>query len=216
MYFLELIASVFGRTYFSALVVSPHTFLLHPFLPMKTLVLSVLALLVLGCQKNDPEASLPAATQVGANTGGCLIDGKPFVPTGWGGGLLSNPTPALFGGFSFDSLYSLQLNGSFNGDNTTVRLFFRSQRPGIYLLNKNTAYYPQGGARYVLNHATYSQSSNQNEVYVTDAQHTGQVTLAYGTVASGISAGTFEFTAASQVDPTKTVTVTSGRFDRKQ
>ena len=185
---------------------------------MKQVLLFLLAatLVLPACKKKDPEASLPAATQMGANTGGCLINGQPFVATTYGGNLLSNPTPALFGGFSFDSVYYVQLNGQLKGERTTLTLFFRSQKQGTYLFNKKTSYYPQSVALYALNHATYRFANNQNEVYVTDAQHTGQVALTYANVATGISAGTFEFTAASQADPTKTVRITNGRFDRKQ
>ena len=182
---------------------------------MKTYLLLSLAatLLAAGCKKDDPEAGLPPATQEGKNTGGCLINGERFVAASRGGGLLSNPTPALLGGFSFDSLYSLQLAGP----NSTLRLFFRSQKTGNYLLNKDTQYYPRAGALYVLNHAVYSMTGSAGgEVYITSSRHTGQVSLNYASVSSGISAGTFEFTAASTTDPNKTVTVTRGRFDCKQ
>lgn len=187
---------------------------------MKTSFHSALAAMLLalsagGCKKDGPEAGLPAATQNGANTGGCLINGELFVATGWGGSLLSNPTPALFGGFSFDSLYTVQLNGQLNKKNTTISLFFRSQRIGTYLFNKNTQYYPQISARYALNHAVL-YSDNAGDIYVTNIQHTGKTVLAFANVQMGISAGAFEFTAASTFDPTKTVTITSGRFDRKQ
>ena len=185
---------------------------------MKNLFLTGLAIILFlpACKKKDPEASLPAATQMGANTGGCLINGQPFVATTSGGNLLSNPTPALFGGFAFDSVYYVQLNGKLNNERVEISLFIRSDHVGTYPLDKDTQYYPQATPKQVLNHATYRFANNQNEVYVTDAQHTGQVVLTYANVATGISAGTFEFTAASQADPTKTVTITNGRFDRKQ
>ena len=183
---------------------------------MKQVLLFLLAaaLALPACKKKDPEASLPAATQVGANTGGCLINGQPFVATTSGGNLLSNPTPALGGGFFEDSLYYLRINGRLDEQATTVTLYFHSQNPGQYILNQRTQYYPV--YLYALDHATYRFANNQNEVYVTDAQHTGQVALTYANVATGISAGTFEFTAASQADPTKTVRITNGRFDRQQ
>ncbi|UOQ99480.1 DUF6252 family protein [Hymenobacter sp. 5317J-9] len=173
------------------------------------------ALLAAGCKKDDPEAGLPPATHEGKNTGGCLINGERFVAAEYGGSLLSNPIPALRGGFSFDSIYTIDLNGQMNGKNTTVSLFFRSQKVGTYLLNKNTGYYPQTSDLYALNHAVL-YSDNAVEVYGTDAQHIGQVVLEYANVQKGISAGTFEFTAVNQSNPNKTVTITSGRFDRKQ
>lgn len=50
---------------------------------------TALALLLTQCRKNDdapakPEDQLPAATQTGANTFGCLLNGKPWMPSGGG------------------------------------------------------------------------------------------------------------------------------------
>lgn len=188
-----------------------------PTVAMKRIYLLGILLALAACAKDDPDAGLPAATQVGANTGGCLINGERFVATGWGkGGLLSSPIPPLFGGFSFDSVYILHLYGSYQNRNTEVTVFFRSQKPGTYLFDKTTQFYPQGSPRYILNHATFSQYDTGGEVYMTSAQHTGQVVFTYADVNRGIGSGTFEFMAASTFDRTKTVTVTSGRFDRKQ
>ena len=186
---------------------------------MKTslvLIVSSFALLSLGaCKKDDPEAGLPPATEVGANTGGCLINGQSFVAASYGGSLLSNPIPALQGGFYEDSLYYLTLSNKTSRGSTNVYLFFRKQVPGNYLFNKNTPTLDRAGLRYTLNYGACFFSDTK-ELFITDAQHTGHVELTYANVSSGISAGTFEFTAASQVDPTKTITITNGRFDRKQ
>ena len=181
-----------------------------------------LGLLTMCGKKEAPDAGLPVATQNGANTGGCLINGERFVATGWGGGLLSNPIPPLSGGFAFDSLYWLQMAGTRGNDNVYLSLFLKRvgrtpPKLGIYHLDQNTQYYPQGGAEFVLNHATYRVSSAAvGETYVTNSQSNGQVNFNYADYGRGISAGTFEFTAASTLDRTKTVTITSGRFDRKQ
>lgn len=93
----------------------------------------VAVLLTLGassCKKDTPEAALPPATHEGKNTGGCLINGERFVAAGWPSGsiLNSNPTPPLSGGFSFDSVYRVLLNGQYRGQNATIMLF-TAQRP---------------------------------------------------------------------------------------
>ena len=183
---------------------------------MKRMYLLGLMLALAACKKDDPAAGLPPATQEGKNTGGCLVNGERFVATGWGSSLLSSPIPPLSGGFSFDSVYRVELNGQYKGQNATVMLFLRNDRLDTYQLNQNTQYYPQGGYRNVLHHATFNVASSGGEVYGTSAQHTGQVVLTRVDLRSGIGSGTFEFTAASTFDRTKTVTVTSGRFDRKQ
>jgi hypothetical protein len=57
---------------------------------MKTKILLFIALtLVLGCCSDDDSKSaseidkLPPATQTGANTAGCLVNGKAFLPKGY-------------------------------------------------------------------------------------------------------------------------------------
>ncbi len=180
-------------------------------------VLLLAALALAACKKDSPEASLPAATQEGKNTGGCLVNGQAFVAQAYGGDILSPPIKAIEGGFYFDSLYYLTLNGKFNDQAISVTLFLRQPKVGAVLLNRNTKFYPQIVALYALNHATYRVvKSGNNEVYGTDAQHTGQVQFTKVSKSSLTSAGTFSFTAVSNQDTTKTITITSGRFDRKQ
>ena len=120
---------------------------------MKTplfVIAPVLLLSLCACKKDAPEASLPDATQVGANTAGCLIDGQAFVASAYGGSLLSNPIPALQYGFSFDSLYYLVMTGTYQGNRATISLFLRTRRVGTWLLNQTTQYYPIGSPRVVL------------------------------------------------------------------
>lgn len=180
-------------------------------------ILALMVLLAAGaCKKNDPAAGLPPATQEGKNTAGCLINGQAFVPKAYGGSPLNNPIPALEGGFYFDSLYYLSLNGQLNGQGVSVTLFLRRPGPRTFLLNRDTQFYPQGSPRLVLNHATYSVEDNSHEVYVTNARHTGRVDLTKADKPSGLSAGTFSFLAVSNRDSTKTITIDNGRFDRKQ
>jgi len=180
----------------------------------RTLPVSFLLVLALiACKKDDPTASLPAPTQDGRNTAGCSINEQAFVAHAYGGGPLSAPLPALAGGFVFDSSYHLVLHGQLNGEGVEVMLFLQGRRPGTYQLNRTTPYYPQATPRSVLSHATYTLARSQ-EVYVTSANHTGEVVLTKATTAQNSSAGTFSFTAVSTRDSTKTVTITSGRFDR--
>lgn len=187
---------------------------------MKTCLLLPLAAALLtasSCKKDAPDAGLPPATQVGANTAGCLINGQTFVPKAYGGSPLSSPIPALEGGFYFDSLYYLSLNGQLNGQGISVTLFLRRPKSGVFLLNRNTQFYPQGVSLYVLNHATYRISGAAGgETYVTNARHTGRVEFTKADKPSGLSAGTFSFSAVSNKDSTKTITIENGRFDRKQ
>ncbi|MBC7493737.1 MAG: hypothetical protein H7221_01920, partial [Flavobacterium sp.] len=49
---------------------------------MKTIIITVCALFLFSCTKNDasPQDQLPPATTIGANTAGCIINGKVIIP----------------------------------------------------------------------------------------------------------------------------------------
>ena len=192
---------------------------------MKTLLASWLLLLALsGCTKDSPEAGLPLATQTGANTAGCLIDGHAFLATGFGSGL--GKVAGIGGGFAFDSAYYLRLNGKFGNTEGSVHLFiiplpnYRSQSLlGTYRLNQTTPVLPAASPTQCRSYAAFFPNDNPQEVYSTNAQHTGTITFTYvnlSNLSKPIVAGTFEFTAVSNLDPSKTIRVTSGRFDRQQ
>jgi hypothetical protein len=175
------------------------------------------------CKKEDPEASLPRISQEGLNTGGFLVDGVPYTATGWPGSLLgsSGPTYALEGGYSFiipgfpvDRRYELRINSERAKKYVVVTLFLRNPGVGSFALNRNTQLPPTAADSTIFDHATISLGTGNGELYTTSASHTGQITLSRAN--RPLSAGTFEFTAVSNLDPTKTVRVTAGRFDRKQ
>ncbi len=70
----------------------------------KIILFSALALLLsatIGCEKD--EIKLPPATQTGANTLGCKINGKPFATTRKysGGGILAFPSYGVEVGYSY-------------------------------------------------------------------------------------------------------------------
>jgi hypothetical protein len=76
-----------------------------------------------------------------------------------------------------------------------------------------TPYYPQATPRQVLSHATCSLARSQ-KVYITSAHYIGEVVITKATTAQNPSARTFSCTAVSARDSTRTITITSGRFDR--
>ncbi|MFD2718626.1 hypothetical protein ACFST9_07855 [Hymenobacter monticola] len=181
---------------------------------MKSTCCACLSLALLGaCGKDAPDAGLPPATQTGANTGGCLVDGERFIATGTSGTLLSNPIPALSGGFYNDSVYWLSMRCSTPRGIAHVTLYAHAQTAGTYPFNRRVA--SVGGAMPRFGYGSVS-FSNPYEYYVTDARHTGRLVLTYANKNAGISAGTFEFAAVNVRDSTNSIKVTYGRFDSKQ
>ena len=193
---------------------------------MRTILLLSLAvtLLAASCKKDGPEAGLPTATHTGANTAGCLINGQPFVATGFGSG--PGKVAGLGGGFAYDSAYYLRLNGQLGGQDGSLHIYLRSI-PNYktnsliisYLLNEQSAYMPAASPKHCRNYGAFFPNDNSGEVYITDDIHVGKVDFTHVNLADlsrPITAGTFEFTAVSTSDPSKVLRVTSGRFDRQQ
>jgi hypothetical protein len=176
------------------------------------------------CKKDAPQASLPRISQEGLDTGGFLVDGVAYPATGWSGPFLSmaGSSSALEGGYAFSipgfpvkPEYELRINSKQAGQYVTVTLFLSNPAVGEFVLNR-TINLPRTAADSVIfDHATLSFQSGNGEIYTTSAVHTGRILMSR-VGRPTVAAGTFEFTAVSNLDPNKTVRVTAGRFDRRQ
>ena len=172
---------------------------------MKILLLVLPLLIVIGCHKNDPSPTeqLPAATQTGANTIGCLVNGQPWVPAGNNGS--SNYTVS----------YDRGLGATFD-----LRAYRYQQNPDNFqniIIETSRLYGPK----------TYSIKDSLNTRVVINDRLTGcylsslepgtyrkgTLTVTRLDLQAGIIAGTFDFTL---VKPgCDTVRITQGRFDKK-
>lgn len=169
------------------------------------LLITELALLASGC-KDLLQPSLPAATQEGKDTFGCLLDGKAWLPN-----RKHTLDDILEGHVSGNKLFSLKAE-----DNRTPANFYLSVadstgiRPGTYRLRagfdgnydvvqgSNTVQYSGGAA-------------NQGHLTVTKFEPFARTGPSGATVKGAIVSGTFEFTASSGSG--QTITVREGRFD---
>ncbi|MBG8555588.1 DUF6252 family protein [Hymenobacter guriensis] len=188
------------------------------------------SLLLSACEKEDPVSLLPDSTQTGQNTGGFLLDGTAYPATGWTGSFLgmAGTIPPLVGGYDVSALaplpgwqvrpeYSLSLNSARGKKQVTVTLYLRKPQVGQFLLNQDTGLPPLAPDSTVVDHATvYISEGSSSELYQTSSRHTGRIVLTVSYPDAAVSAGTFDFTAASTTNPSNTVTVSAGRFDRKQ
>lgn len=178
----------------------------------KALLLLILLLpsfLSTTCHKNDDDFGLPPATQTGANTFGCLIDGKPWVAD-----IAPNILdPAMR---KLDMSYDETLSGVFY--NNTFALFarlvndttslsfavtgFKLEKPGLLdvALNKLSIRYRQ--------HSPLVKTYEMNETLPYKYEITKLDTLA------NICSGRFEFYVISS-DKSDTLHITEGRFDKK-
>jgi hypothetical protein len=156
------------------------------------LLLSTLFIFVSCDKDNDKSQSpidqLPPATQTGANTFGCLINGEPFVVSN-----TSNQTAIYQGGFlqfGAKGIYMVVLDPIEIGINYQFMDLGQGQASAKYFEDPN----PQLGCHY-----------EYNDTYQGTVRFTKIDTVNY------IISGTFEF--SSVTDNCENINITNGRFD---
>ncbi|MBC6992035.1 hypothetical protein [Hymenobacter sp. BT491] len=165
--------------------------------------------LLLGTQCHQPQDpmpvyQLPPATQTGANTFGCLVNGKAFIPNGSDGNR----------GAPFTVVYEPSYQGAL-----VIRAFRytkksdQSTRQDLVIGVDGV----QGPGRYPLNRryqeGTFSANGAPCDFYAGDAHYrTGELVITYLNKPAGIIAGTFHFTLYQP--GCDSLIVTEGRFDK--
>ena len=183
---------------------------LPPMLQKLPLYLALVLLTQCSKCKNDPRpvdpvSQLPPATQTGANTFGCLVNGQAYTPSGYNG------TPN----------YAVVYDPGFQGGTLDVRSY-RYPAPG------KSQYLVVGGVN-ISRTGTYPFSPAQAGAFFTDefrsspcddyhsnragTTSTGSITLTRLDLQAGVISGTFAFTLAQP--GCDTIKVTQGRFDKK-
>ena len=158
------------------------------------------------CKHNDPAPvdQLPPATQTGANTFGCLVNGQPWTPKGYNG--TSNYS------IYYDSNYR---KGTLNIATYRYNSSDNSSRQDIIIFSdslKSTGLYPLT----ISNHpeALFYGSKGQCEFHQNEAHYRqGTLTITRFDLSAGIISGTFSFTLYKP--GCDSVRVTQGRFDKK-
>jgi hypothetical protein len=178
-----------------------------------TSLLVIIVSITTSCKKdgnnNTPDPNnipgLPPATQSGANTFGCLVNGVPWVPEGYGGG-----SPNL--SIDYDPGFN---NGIFNivakkitmSENTQIIIGVRDSLNFVidsqsYNLIRDGLY----GSYYFNNCRLFSGDSTTNIIF-------GSMKISKLDRQKRIIAGSFDFSFMSNI--CDTVSVTQGRFDFK-
>ena len=139
-------------------------------------------------QTTQPEPQLPAETQTGANTFGCLVDGKVFVPKG------SFPYSGLSASIQFEIL---NFNAKNKEESTGMVIILRGfNKIGEYVITSSND--------------EIGISKDNQDFYAYD----GKIIITKYDRVEKILSGQFYFTAKhSQTG--KTISITDGRFDVK-
>jgi Family of unknown function (DUF6252) len=167
------------------------------------------AFFFVSCKKDISE--LPPATQTGANTFGCKIDGVFWAPQSFAGTNASNKLEASYGGNN--DVFINARNFSSSPTETEFEIYLKNVTgPGVYNLNTATGISPGQSASYA--YYIKRKITPLNE-WVTNAQFTGTVEITKSDKVNHIISGTFSFTAGVLSGTGAALNVTEGRFDVK-
>ncbi|UYZ58307.1 hypothetical protein [Hymenobacter latericus] len=155
-------------------------------------------------QPKRPEDQLPPATQTGANTFGCLVNGQPWTPQGNDG--TGNYSIVCDPGYNY-GLLNVATYRIYNKGTAHQTLGFYSdsvRAPGRYPITYRSRH-----------RGNFIDRPTRCEYFSRDAgtYSRGSFTITRLDLQAGIVSGTFDFTL---VKPgCDTVKVTHGRFDKK-
>ena len=159
------------------------------------------------CKKDKAsEDQLPPATQTGANTFGCLVNGKVFVPKGYDGTGRPNPHVQYDYDLNGQPYFSIETNLFVNSNSQGgVLLVFRNLNSTRYYSINNDLRFTVGWPQVL--------SNCGGQTLDTTVKSRGGGTITKLDISNQIISGTFDFKYKTQI--CDTVFVTDGRFDIK-
>jgi len=185
-------------------------------LPPSPLLLLAALLGLSQCKKKDadpakPEDQLPPATQTGAGTFGCLLNGQPWTPKGFNGypNLLVTYDPTYHGGSLSITAYRYPTNAKqaqyikFGGDQIS--------KPGTYIIATTSNPSPPSTNGVLFADGNIASPCNMYQAGIGATQTAGQFTITRLDPTTRVVSGTFSF-SLSQAGCTA-IQLTEGRFD---
>jgi hypothetical protein len=173
-------------------------------------IIALFTMALLSCKKQpvDQLSLLPVATQTGANTFGCLVNGKAFLPKT--SGFLAGPKLVCqYEGSNISRYYGLFLVASYknnNGSNIGITIgtdslsLVEGQTYNLKTRLPGNAY------------ANCAFFGGRGTNYMTNDTISGVLTVTKLDISSDIISGTFNFKAVDTII-NKTIEITAGRFD---
>ena len=189
---------------------------------MKNTLILVLFLLLIGCSSDsNPEDGLPLETKTGANTFGCLIDGKLLLPRS-GNNDIVNPLSGatLWGGYPnvFD-YFELEIIDYKSAKKTSLLLHMHNvvnSGIGQYTIDESNGMENVDGLNHTYLHCVvFDKNTNSYQQYVS-FENSGTLTVKRLTVDSNngnIISGTFNCKLRNIQNSNDEIEITKGRFD---
>jgi len=155
-----------------------------------------------GC-KSDDNNILPPATQTGAGTFACYVNGKPFIDKS--GGWFNCYYQLVDGGYYFhiSGEVKKKINGFWTIDIATFNMVISEN--ATFSLTKYEEGNAWGGGAFSVSNITY-------KVLTTDSEYTGELTITKLDFEKRIVSGTFWFDLQHPVTGER-IEIREGRFD---
>jgi hypothetical protein len=193
----------------------------------KLILILSLNFLTFSCSKtenptqDEPKDQLPAITTTGANTAGCIINGKVLIPKN---GSQAIGGPPIYGlnwdtGINFwpnkNDYFQLEIANKKDINSLGIILWIKNMQNGNgdYMINQSNGELYMNGP----NNNQIIAGIKENGIYKTywSGTNSGIITITRSELAVGISiySGTFHCTLYNKDNPSETIQVTDGRFD---
>jgi len=189
-----------------------------------TIIAFVFSLLASGCSKDDnkqdPEDKLPEATMIGANTAGCIINGKVLIPKNGinsTNGFLTYGLEYVVGPqFSpptFNDYFCLWIaNRKDKNRSLYIHLPTLINRIGNYNIGQSNGDTESDGPQnpYIL---CYIKNSDNTYKTFYSSNNSGVIKITRFDYQNKIYSGTFSCTLYDKDNPSEIIQITEGRFD---
>lgn len=190
---------------------------------MKTLLFFISLLAITACSSNDdaPQDQLPPATTIGANTAGCLIDGKVLIPKNGSQAIGGSPSYGLnfYAGNNFwpskNDYWQLAIADKKDVNSRGIVLWIKNLQNGIgnYPVGQSNGELNDNGP---LNNQIIAgiQKNGINKTYYS-SDNSGIIKITRSDLGVGVSvySGTFNCTLYNKDNPSELIYITEGRFD---
>lgn len=187
----------------------------------KTVLMLITTMLLIACSDDsNPEDGLPPETQTGANTFGCLIDGKLLVPRSGNNSLVFPLWGAiLWGGIpNIEDYRELEIRDYKSPKSATLLLHMKkvdSIGVGNYNINESNGMSNIDGLDQNYLHCTiFDEKTNSFQQYVS-FNNSGVLKIKYLKLNGLIISGTFNCRVRNIQNFDDVIEITKGRFDIK-
>ncbi len=188
----------------------------------KTVLIFITTMLLIACSDDsNPGDGLPPETQIGANTFGCLIDGKLLVPRS-GNNNIVNPLwgAILWGGIPNSSYYrELEVKDYKSPKSASLLLHMDeidSHGIGEYIIDESNGMNSVDGLDHTYLHCiVFDDNTNSYQQYVS-YENSGILkitSIVIGSSSGNIVSGTFNCRVRNIQNPDDEIEITNGRFD---